>query len=264
MCTLSFIARTGGFLLGMNRDENRRRVRALPPTIHRTESGLVLHPSEPSGGTWIGCHESGATFALLNWYSVSNRASEPVSRGLVVPKLLSSESSSEADNAFECLPLARLNPFRLIGVFPRQRELIEWRWNLRHVSRRHQEWKPLQWSSSAFDEPEAQRQRSMEFERAPRQNSAPDRAWLRALHGSHEPSRGPFSTCMHRDDAETVSYTEVEFDGTKPKMSYSAAALCGGLGLQSWVLEEIPALVPTAQKHFSGTPFHEKSESKRK
>ena len=33
---------------------------------------------------------------------------------------------------------------------------------------------------------------------------------LFVLHRSHAPTRGPFSLCMHRDDASTVSYTKVQ------------------------------------------------------
>ena len=35
-------------------------------------------------------------------------------------------------------------------------------------------------------------------------------AWMRRLHRSHVPAPGPFSICVHREDARTVSYTEIE------------------------------------------------------
>jgi hypothetical protein len=49
---------------------------------------------------------------------------------------------------------------------------------------------------------------------------------LRRLHCSHQPERGAFSVCMHRDDAETVSYTEIIAGQDGARMRHAAGALC--------------------------------------
>src|SRR5439155_9917937 len=106
------------------------------------------------------------------------------------------------------LSLAKLNPFRLVGIFPVAREVVEWRWDLETLERRRHRWRAQQWISSGYDEPEAQRIRGRTFRDAVRQRDAGRIEWLRRLHRSHRPRAGPFSTCMHRAEAATVSYTE--------------------------------------------------------
>jgi hypothetical protein len=50
--------------------------------------------------------------------------------------------------------------------------------------------------------------------------------WLRQLHRSHSPKRGPFSICMHRRDASTVSYTEVAVSKKRATMRYKSGPCC--------------------------------------
>ncbi len=227
MCTVTFIARKGGYCLGMNRDEKLSRPIGLPPKQSKMNGCTVISPSEPGGGTWIAVNEHGATLALINWYSITARVGRKnVSRGEVVNSL-SAVNSPEVANAFlDKLPLNRINPFRLIGIFPVTGEIVEWRWNLKQLVRKHHRWKTQQWISSGFDEPTAQRVRSKTFQRARRQHSASNLDWLRRLHRSHSPNAGPFSTCMHRADAATVSYTEVAVSSRKATMRYLAGTPC--------------------------------------
>ena len=70
--------------------------------------------------------------------------------------------------------------------------------------------------------------RGKTFQRAVRQHSAGSQDWLRRLHRSHSPKAGPFSTCMHRADAATVSYTEVTVSGREALIRYHAGAPCQG------------------------------------
>jgi hypothetical protein len=42
----------------------------------------------------------------------------------------------------------------------------------------------------------------------------------------HVPETGPFSTCMHRADAATVSYTEVVVSSRQAMMRHHAGAPC--------------------------------------
>src|SRR5258708_4187482 len=85
MCTVSFIARKNGYALAMNRDEKLTRAAGLPPKLRKVDGRAVLCPSEPGGGTWIALNHSGATLALINWYSVGAHVKiDAISRGEVV------------------------------------------------------------------------------------------------------------------------------------------------------------------------------------
>lgn len=210
MCTVTFWPRKTGYALAMNRDEKLSRVPGLPPQTFRERGRAAICPSEPGGGTWIALNDAGATTALINWYSIPARVTKgPVSRGEVVHRVRMARTPEECDQTIRELPLAKMNPFRLIGIFPTVKEVVEWRWNLRRLKRVPHSWRLNQWISSGFDEPQAQRIRSRTFRSAIKQSTAGSLTWLRRLHRSHSPDSGPFSICMHRADAATVSYTEV-------------------------------------------------------
>jgi hypothetical protein len=228
MCTVTFIAQQNGYALGMNRDEKLSRAAGLPPRLTHLNGRAILAPSELSGGTWIGVNDTGATLALINWYSIATRVAGPatVSRGEVVRLALPSDSSALVDVTLKELPLARVNPFRLIGVFPTDKAVVEWRWNLQRLERLNHHWQTNTWISSGFDEPGAQQARGKAFGEALRQTSAGSTDWLRRLHRSHGPERGPYSTCMHREGAATVSYTEVVMSRRMATMRYAPGALC--------------------------------------
>jgi hypothetical protein len=227
MCTVTFSPRKQGFALGMNRDEKLTRASGLPPSKKLINGRAVLSPSEPGGGTWITLNDSGVTFALINWYSITARATaDSISRGEVVRAVSGLDSFDSASMILEKLPLKKINPFRLIGIHPATNQIVEWRWDLKKLVRKKCSWKMQQWISSGFDEPTAQHMRSKTFQQARRQRSAGSLNWLRRLHRSHSPESGPFSTCMHRDDATTVSYTEITVSPGRAKMFYQAAAPC--------------------------------------
>lgn len=150
---------------------------------------------------------------------------------------LASSTSADVDAALATLSLARVNPFRLVGVFPTSKAVVEWGWNLQRLERREHRWRTCTWISSGFDEPGTQQTRSKTFSEALRQASAGSTDWLRRLHRSHGPECGPYSTCMHREDAATVSYTEVTVSRQMAKMRYAPGALCCTAPLPSLRLE---------------------------
>lgn len=228
MCTVTFLPRRKGYCLGMNRDEKRSRAKGLPPSVRTVGSCQVVYPSEPNGGTWIALREQGVSFALVNWYGVNRRVSNhPISRGTIIPSLADSIDLDQADARIAALPLPRFNPFRLVGVFPDAREIIEWRWDLIQLTRSRPGWRAQQWISSGFDEPGAQKSRGQIFKRAQTQTSAGTVEWLRRLHRSHSPASGAFSTCVHRADAATVSYTEVIVSDAFARMWHINGPPCG-------------------------------------
>ena len=227
MCTVTFIARKNGYALGMNRDEKLTRVAGLPPRQHDMNGRTALCPSEPGGGTWIGLNDAGVCLALINWYSVRAAVAGPsVSRGEIVKSALPKDSPEAVEGFLRAAELTRVNPFRLIGVFPRSNEVCEWQWDLQQLRKLAHPWSTNTWSSSGFDEPGAQKTRGKVFADALRDADAESREWLLRLHHSHAPERGAYSTCMHRDDAATVSYTEVEVNRDAGTMRYAPGPPC--------------------------------------
>lgn len=228
MCTVTFIARKRGYLLGMNRDEKRLRPEGLPPRQSFKNGRTVICPSEPGGGSWISLNDGGVTFALINWYSVGAAVAEnPVSRGNVVRAVAAETSAQCAFNVICQLALPQMNPFRLIGIFPAQEQVCEWRWDLNTLVCWKHDWESQQWISSGHDEITAQSVRTQTFRTALNQRTSGSAAWLRRLHRSHGPAPGPFSICMHRADAATVSYTEIIATSQRAKMNYYQSAPCG-------------------------------------
>ena len=237
MCTVTFIPGRGGYILGMNRDEKRSRAKGLPPRERRIRGQRVVHPSEPGGGTWIGLNDSGVTLALINWYSVSRRVTgKALSRGDIIPAISTAESPGLVDVALSSLPIRHTNPFRLIGIFPTSRTIVEWRWDLTKLERQEHRWQNQQWISSGFNEPIAQTIRSCTFERFQAQASSGTARWLKRLHSSHSPESGPFSTCMHRNDAATVSFTQIFVSPGKAMLQHVCGAPCETLKTTSHFL----------------------------
>ena len=225
MCSVSFLPRADGFVLAMNRDESLARLSGLPPEVHGRDGLLMLYPRERSGGTWIGVNSAGVAFSLINWYSQPDCVrGNPVSRGEVVRALLSARDRNAAASLLEGLPIERMNPFRLIVVSLSERSLTEW-----HCARGDLElfdlpWKRHHWFSSGFDERKANQMRRRVCARV--DNDSLDLPLLRKLHRSHAPKAGPFSLCMHRNDASTVSYTEINVRGQLATAYYIAGPPC--------------------------------------
>ena len=224
MCTVSFVPKSQGFYLAMNRDENLDRFAAVAPKIVALGSRRAVFPCEPTGGTWISANDAGVCLALINWHRIDREPRHDViSRGQVVRGLVGKSTADEIANGVMKLPLHKLRPFRLIAILPSAKALTEWRWNLEGLTMRNHEWQRQHWFSSGFNEERAERVRERVCAVARDRQSL---AGLRRLHRSHRPKRGPFSICMHRDEAATVSYTEVAVSRRRATMRYKAGPCC--------------------------------------
>ena len=204
----------------MNRDERKTRPGALPPRRRKTGALISLYPREKSGGTWVGVNEAGLVLALINWYAKPQQDAGQ-SRGTVIPALLAADDLKEISAALTKLPLPQLNPFRLIAILARERKIREWRWDGKTLTSKCFAWERRHWFSSGYDEALVNRRRKPLV-----RDMVETPAAIRKLHRSHEPERGPFCICMHRDVAETVSFTEIAVTKKEARLHYAAGAPC--------------------------------------
>ncbi len=212
----------------MNRDERLTRVPALPPQMFRSGDLLAVYPHEPEGGTWIASNERGITLALLNWnlrggQSVMDNRS---SRGSIIPHLITQHDVVDVTQKLNTLSLQGILPFRLVGIFWRERELYEWRWNGAALTRVSFPWRPGHWFSSGISDAMAGRARREHSRLAWQDANAGTLPWLRELHRSHGPRPGAFGICVHRNDAATISYSEVIYAPGTLTFNYSAGQPC--------------------------------------
>jgi len=225
MCTLSFIPQENGYLVGMNRDEQIARSAALPPERLPIAGGYAIYPREQSGGTWIGANSLGITLALLNWYSAPALHPKSRSRGEVIPRLIAAEDSATVHDQLTKLGLKGTLPFRLIGIFARERKVTEWRWNQRMIEIQEFPWQRHHWFSSGMSDSEAEKHRGGACSSSS-PNGSPTREWLRKLHRSHENGPGPFSICVHRPDVRSLSYSEISVEENNVSFVYFPGSPC--------------------------------------
>jgi hypothetical protein len=230
MCTLTFIPKPQGYLLGMNRDERLTRELALAPVPITTASLPAVYPRESGGGTWIGSNAAGITFALLNQNPGPQASVKERSRGEIIPALMESPHFSEAMRRFQQTDLRRLLPFVLVGIFPAEQIISQCQWDGNELKFLRIGWDVRHWFSSGVSDEMARKVRGSTCYESWRRRDAGSAEWLRGLHASHSPVRGSFSICVHRPDAATVSYTEVAYGGGELTMRYHAGLPCQALG----------------------------------
>ncbi len=267
MCTVTFIPRREGYLLAMNRDERITRGQATPPTVVEIGSVQVLYPRDIQGGTWIAASSCGIAFALLNWnrgaasfsrflresgvadfrnqaptsnlnYSLGDTVQPKTrSRGCVIPALIGCRSFRTADATLKRFDSRGILPFRLVGFFPSEKQIAEWRWDQDSQIRESFAWDSRQWCSSSLSDAQATMRRGLAHARAQHEGDVDSVTWVRRLHASHDHENPPFSICVHRQDVETVSYTELLCTPHRVQCLYRGGSPCGRkAGLHSVVI----------------------------
>ena len=251
MCTISWFYHEHGYELFFNRDESRERPKADIPRIHNGSVRSIMPIDPQGGGTWLGVNEYGISCALLNFYQGVLPKGALRSRGQIVSSLMACKDVDSVANAIGALELSRHAPFSLL-VFPPDGDnvgSIMWQWTGRSLDR-VQQISPL--ISSAYDFSSVRESRhSMYQEVTPtalgevkqlRFNSAEqlvDRCIeIHAeLHRSHRPSKSAYSICMHRDDAETMSFSHISVGQSRVLFRYADGAPCSTPLLEAAVLD---------------------------
>lgn len=228
MCTLTIAPTRDGFLAGMNRDELRSRPLALPPQAFQRDAVQAIYPHESGGGTWIACNSRGNLLALLNWSFADSKAMglKLKTRGSVIPELIYENGSRSVGARLAALDLVGMHAFRLVGAFNAEKTLCEWRWNGHHMAKTDYPWELHHWFSSSLSDSAAAEFRGRTCAAAASTAKSVTREWISALHRSHDPGPGPFSICVHRPDATTISYTEVQCGQQAASMGYLAGSPC--------------------------------------
>ena len=239
MCTLTFIPRDDGYYLAMNRDESISRGVADPPARFDLP-GLktsAVYPRDVAGGTWIAVNNSGIAFALLNWNEV-HRPGKMRSRGVVIPHLVRFNSHQDVQTAVSNLDLQGILPFRLVGIFPLEKKISEWRSKQESVRVQHLAWERRHWFSSGVSDEQASARRGTICQDAWAAEDAGSLPWLRQLHASHANGPGPFSLCVHREGVQTLSYTEMVCTHEEVACRYFSGSPCAMVGPEGMVRME--------------------------
>jgi len=243
MCTVSWLPAPDGYTLCFNRDERLTRSPALPPAVRDAAGTPFLAPLDGDhGGTWLAVNVHGLTLGLLNRYQPAPvLAPQPHrSRGLLVLDLIGATDLEQAVGRLAGLSLAETAPFTLVLAQPdAPARLVEWDGaRLAHASHAAA---GLVRTSSSVTEPEVAAARIRTFAAA----GPPTAERLTELHRSHLPERGRRSICMHREDAETRSFSRVTVTGKQVELLHVADAPCRGTPLPPLVLSR-PAVHPAA------------------
>jgi hypothetical protein len=219
MCTLSWACGDEGYTLFFNRDEQRSRAVAEPPTIGRTGPTRWIAPHDPEGGgTWLGVNEHGVTTCLLNRFDSAPPGL--TSRGLLVASLLDCTGPGEVRARIAGAALGRYAPFTMVTCAPGlPAQILGWSGEV--LTTETVEPSGLVLTSSSVSPGQVRRVREVAFREADHRPES-----LATLHRSHTPSPSAFSICMHREDAETVSLCRVDVDPQRVRLEYLAGSPC--------------------------------------
>jgi hypothetical protein len=232
MCTVTWIARAGGYEVFMNRDELHTRGEAFLPDEITSEVRSPVRRIAPvdrdAGGSWIAVNEYGLSVCLLNHYPAESSEFSPEedrafeSRGKLVLELSVARSSDEAARLLNRRDLARYRPFTLLLFDPEGPPRLR-RWDgTGEIVSSNGPAPPV--SSSSYDSAAVVSARRETYQRIVGGRPDPDR--LTRYHRSHIPDRGPYSVCMHREDGGTKSLTRVVVTPTEVTTHYHAGPPC--------------------------------------
>lgn len=218
MCTVTWLEEDCGYHLFCSRDEHRTRDPAHLPRVFERDGVHWIAPVDAEhGGSWISVNEFGIGLCLLN----GGPGNGEVSRGEIVMDHAAYTDRLEIVERVGSADLRCYAPFSLTILEPGVPAiLIEWDGRESALFGNANPFLPL--ASSSLDRMGARRERSGLFRKL-RPACVADHL---AFHASHLPEPGPYSPCMHRDDAHTVSFSHVEVAAGAVAMTYYPEPLC--------------------------------------
>ena len=228
MCTLSWFANSDSYHVYFNRDEQRGRPLARAPEIYCEENVQFVVPLDPvGGGSWLGVNQYGLTLALLNFYQGNVPSGKLVSRGSIVRNAMVSTCLADVREYLAGCTLRKYAPFSLIAFAPKEPSFTStergqcvvagYRWNGQTLSALNQQ-SPL--TSSAVDFAAVSASRLAAYKKIVESAKFPEGELFRQFHRSHHPEKSHRSVCMHREDARTVSFSQVSVSEGKARYRY--------------------------------------------
>jgi Transport and Golgi organisation 2 len=226
MCTVSWIHRPGGYQLLCNRDEKHSRLPAAGPAIHASGGARFVAPIDGNaGGTWVAANEFGLTLALLNG---NPAVSSATSRGRLITGLAASASISDLRRRLSQIDLGAFSPFSMAVLEPGMPSSL-FEWDRTHLTITNDAGHRMPLTSSSFDPDNVKLSRVRDFSERLRRAGHLEASLLFDFHRSHGPSIGrpsAYSTCMHRSDARTVSFSWIDVSTSQVRFFYSPDAPC--------------------------------------
>jgi hypothetical protein len=209
MCTVSWAYTPDGYELYCNRDEKKARSKAKPPALHSSEGVAYISPIDTqAGGAWIGVNEYGIALCLLN--GPSDARTYRASRGGIIPAVIGARDRTDAIARLRTMKLGMYAPFTLAVLSRDAAPKV-----IRNFGEDGGADMPL--ISSSFDLRRVESMRRGVFASA---------ASLLEFHASHDNGPSAYSTCMHRPDAETVSFSHIVVTANQIRFSYTPHAPC--------------------------------------
>lgn len=226
MCTVTWVHQPGGYHLFCNRDEKLTRATAHPPAIWEQDGTRYIAAIDPDlGGTWLAANEFGVSVCLLNGPPSGGIKTPCASRGLLVRDLTGAPSARACLRRLARRDLNQFASFTLLVVAPAVPTAVaQWMGRKLVVRRAGGALMPL--TSSSYNTVDVCRSRIREFRVLTATSKRVDTDFLHRFHSSHSPARGPYSVCMHRADAETVSFSWVTVTRETVCFRYSPSAPC--------------------------------------
>lgn len=212
MCTVSWWRRNGSLSLRFNRDEQKTRAPAEPPA---RKHGL-LYPTDPqSGGTWICVDPCGTVHCLLNYYDAQDMLlpKHPRSRGEL--PLLSAGSSAPFRKWLDPCPYP---PFHLLRI-PQVAHISHITWDGRQLSDGPEHPDLCHWSTSGWNAADVVPSRNQLFTELIKTDGLSEQT-LHRFHYSAHPRNSGFWPLMNRENAQTVSISEIKVDEHRIFFSY--------------------------------------------
>jgi len=224
MCTVTIVPTTadlGAWRMACSRDEQHSRAPALPPQDVRLNGVDALMPTDPvSNGTWVAVNAFGLALTLLNYNLPNPPTGRILSRGTIIPRLITAQSVGEVLAMAADIEADRMMPFRLVA-FDGEAMML-WRSTAPIQDAEPIPWRggPVMFTSSGLGDHRVEGPRRTLFTGWFGEDPSAYADQQLAFHRHQWPGREHLSVCMHRDDARTVSYTTIDVTPDRIAMTY--------------------------------------------
>lgn len=221
MCTVSWLHEGGGYQLLCNRDEKKTRGIARPPRIERRDGVAFIAPLDADfSGTWLTTNEFGLTFCLVN--GIGPRGTE--SRGHLVLALATSASLRDAEWHLRSMDIEPFGAFQVVALSPAGVFVASYDGAGEIAIGSNAAPMPL--VSSSFEPEAVCAARRRAFNKQVERAGCLDANVLFNFHESHGGRPSAYSACMHRADAETVSFSWIHVDTHSAEFFYTPGSPC--------------------------------------